>query len=628
MCGICGVVAFGRPSETATVETMMRALVHRGPDGRGTFAAEGVALGHLRLAIIDLSDAGKQPFASDDGALHLIHNGEIYNYLELRAELEGKGHRFRSATDTEVILAAYREWGDRCVERFNGMWAFAIWDARERRLFCSRDRFGVKPFLYHWDGARFAFASEPAAFRADPDITLRPNLRAVRDFLEQGYCDHLEETFFEGVRRLPAAHVLVVDEAGLHVSRYWQLEARPGEDGADDASERFRELFLDAVRLRLRSDVRVGTALSGGLDSSAIACSIDHLLRTEHAAAAAVGSRQQTFTAFFDDAGFDERPYAEAVVERTRADAHWISFTDADLVGELPHVVESQGEPFGSTSIVAQWHVMRAARAAGVTVMLDGQGGDEVLAGYPTTFPYLLADLVSHGRLGEAASELRAARSVQGASARRIAEALVTPFLPSGLRWRLRGRRRAAHTLVPPALRSLPVAPERVALAGAPDRLRRQYALILLARGLPELLRYEDRNSMAHAVESRVPFLDYRIAELTYSLPAAELVRHGVTKRVLRTGLADLLPPVVRDRQDKLGFVTPEARFFRGELGRLAEEVFTSRRFAERGLVDAAAARAKLSGHRTGREAAGFELFRALSVELWARAYLDRAPAA
>ena len=622
MCGICGVVALGRPAETTTVESMMQALAHRGPDGSGTFSAPGVALGHLRLAIIDLSDAGAQPFASDDDTLQLIHNGEIYNYRELRAELEGKGHRFRSATDTEVVLAAYREWGDRCVERFNGMWAFAIWDEPRRRLFCSRDRFGVKPFLYHWDGSRFVFASEPGAFRADASITLRPNERAVRDFMEQGYTDHLDETFFEGIHHLPAAHSLVVDAAGLAFTRYWQL--KPRADLPADPAARFRELFLDAVRLRLRSDVRVGTALSGGLDSSAIVCTIDHLLRTEHASGTSVGSRQQTFTAFFEDAGFDERPYAEAVVAETGAEAHWISFTDAQLVDVLPLVVEAQGEPFGSTSIAAQWHVMRAARAAGVTVMLDGQGGDEVLAGYPTTFPYLLADMVAAGRLSDATHEIRAHRRVQGLSGRSVAQALVTPFLPRSLRWRLRGRRGGAHSLVGPSLQAIDATPERADLADLPDRLRRQYGLILLERGLPELLRYEDRNSMAHSVEARVPFLDYRIAELTFSLPAAELARDGLTKQLLRNAFSDVLPPVVRDRRDKLGFVTPEARFFRGALGELAADVFSSSAFRERGLVNAAAAGKRLAAHRDGHVTAGFELWRALSVELWAQAYLDR----
>ena len=208
MCGICGVVALDRPAEVDVVRSMLAELRHRGPDGEGLFEAPGVALGHTRLAIIDLSDGGRQPFASDDGALQLLHNGEVFNYVELRARLEGLGHSFRTATDTEVVLRAYEEWGPRCVEQFNGMWALALWDARERRLFCSRDRFGIKPFVFTFDGRRLAFASEPRALRSDPSFVARPNLRAVRDFLAQGHTDHLDETFFAGMRQLPPAHSL------------------------------------------------------------------------------------------------------------------------------------------------------------------------------------------------------------------------------------------------------------------------------------------------------------------------------------------------------------------------------------------------------------------------------------
>src|SRR5262249_3766321 len=257
MCGMCGIVAPGRPPESETVERMSAALAHRGPDGSGLYADTGAALGFRRLAIIDPTPAGDQPFASEDGRLQLIHNGEVYNYRELRAELEAKGHRFRSATDTEVILTAYREWGDACVERFNGMWAFALWDAEGQRLFASRDRFGIKPFYYRFDGSRLVFASEPKAFLAEPGTRLAANPRAVLDYLQQSYLDHTAETFFDDVEKLPPAHSLVFDASGLRIRRYWTLE--PGDPPAGDAADAVRELFLDAVRLHLRSDVPLGT---------------------------------------------------------------------------------------------------------------------------------------------------------------------------------------------------------------------------------------------------------------------------------------------------------------------------------------------------------------------------------
>ena len=620
MCGICGVAALGRPAESDTVRRMSAALAHRGPDGDGFFAAPGIALGHRRLSIIDLSHAGDQPFASADGALQLIHNGEIYNYRELRHELAGKGHHFRSATDTEVILAAYLEWGERCVERFNGMWAFALWDGCAQRLFASRDRFGVKPFYYRWDGTRLAFASELKAFRADPTGgPLRANLPIVRDYVARDWFDHTDETFFEGIVKLPAAHSLVLDERGLGVTRYWRLERR--DPPAGDPIEAVRELFLDSVRLRLRSDVRVGTALSGGIDSSAVACTVDRLLRTEAESARPVGDRQATFTAFFDLPGYDERPYARAVVERTLATPTWVSFTDRELVEALPSIVESHDEPFRSTSICAGWFVMRAARAAGITVVLDGQGGDEVFAGYPAYLPARWGDLLAAGRVAEFGRELAAQASTYGApnAARTLARALA----PAALENALRAHRSRSDGLLHPGLRGLPPHVETVD-SPFPDRLRTLMTRILTVRGLPELLHAEDRNSMAHSLEARVPFLDYRLVELAYSLDGGELLRRGVTKSAIRRALADVLPPSVAARTDKLGFVTPEAAWLRGALGDLAAEVFASRAFAERGLVDATAARQRLEDHRAGRIEAGFELWRALNTELWAREFLDR----
>lgn len=625
MCGICGVVELDRPPERETVQRMTDALAHRGPDGDGYFFDDGVALGHRRLAIIDLSDAGLQPFVSEDGRYRLLHNGEVYNYRELRAELETKGHRFRTATDTEVVLAAFREWGDACVKRFNGMWAIAIWDGVERSLFCSRDRFGIKPFLYRLDGRRFAFASELKAFRADRTRPLRANPRVVRDYLEQGYLEHTRETFVDGVVRLPPAHSLRFDEKGLRVARHWALEEREPPPG--DPAEAFRELFIDSIRLRLRSDVSIGTALSGGLDSSSIAVGVDHLLRTEVENAKPVGERQKTFTAYFEDRGFDERPFAEAVVEQTRTEAHWISYSDRDLVESLPAVVEAQEEPFGSASIVSQWWVWRAAKQAGVTVMLNGQGADEILAGYPVYYGSRYADLLAQRRLRELGTELSAFRNLHGASALRAAAIVARPFAPEALKWKLRARVTGGATMTTTELKHAPRAPSPDPNTFH-DHLRRQLHVILAARGLPELLHYEDRNSMAHSMEARLPFLDYRLVELMFSLDGRQLISGGMTKVVLRRALADLLPPVVRDRVDKLGFVTPGGRFFRGALGDLAVDLFHSQELRDRGFVDGAAAAKRLAEHRSGGREAGFELWRALNLELWARAFVDPVPRA
>jgi asparagine synthase (glutamine-hydrolysing) len=621
MCGICGVVAPGRPAERATVEAMARRLDHRGPDGSGTFTGEGAALGFRRLAIIDLRDVGNQPFASPDGGLQLVFNGEIYNYRELRAELEGHGHRFRTATDTEVLLAAYAEWGTGCLDRLVGMWAFAIWDVAEQRLFAARDRFGIKPFYYRCDAGRLVFASEPKAFAEDPQARLSPNLRAVADYLTQSYLDHTPDTFFEGIQRLEPAHALTFDRGGLRTWRYWALE--PKEPPRGDAAEAVREAFLDSIRLHLRSDVPVGSCLSGGIDSSAVVGAVAHLLETDRSEAAAVGARPRTFTAYFDDAGFDERPFAELVIAQTNAEPHWVTFDDHQVVNDLPRIVAGQDEPFGSTSMVAQWYVMRTAAEAGLKVMLDGQGGDEIFGGYRAFVGFRLADLLAQGNVRALGSELRAFRDVHSPAA--LATALARPFAPESLTRAVRSRARGTAELLHPDLRGgLP----HVATNGSPfrERLRRHQQLVLQHRGLPELLRYEDRNSMAHSLEARVPFLEHRLVELAFSLPGGELIRNGRTKDVFRRALGDLLPPAVRERRDKLGFVTPEKRWFRGALGDFAAEVFASREFADRGFADADAVRARLARHREGRLDAGMELWRALNLELWARAYFD-APA-
>jgi asparagine synthase (glutamine-hydrolysing) len=308
------------------------------------------------------------------------------------------------------------------------------------------------------------------------------------------------------------------------------------------------------------------------------------------------------------------------VVEAAGAEPHWITFDGDRLVADLPRIVEAQGEPFGSTSMAAQWYVMRAAREAGLTVMLDGQGGDEVLAGYRGHIGERLADLLSGGSFAALSSELAAFRPSLGT--RPLVSALARPFAPERIQRLVRARARGSAALVHPELRSTGE-PESPNGSPFPDRLRRYQQLLLQRRGLPELLRYEDRNSMDHSLEARLPFLDYRLVELAFSLPGEQLIQHGRTKAILRRALHDLLPASVAARTDKLGFVTPEGRWLRGPLGDLAGDVFASQRFAERGFVDANAAQRRLRRHRRGEVDAGFELWRALNVELWARAYLD-----
>jgi asparagine synthase (glutamine-hydrolysing) len=622
MCGLAGIVDFDHAVEVAEVAGMTGYLTHRGPDDEGSWDERGVALGHRRLSILDLSRHGRQPMADSRDRYRLLHNGEIYNYVELRRELEAHGYRFRTGTDTEVILAAYDHWGTNCVRRFNGMWAFALWDRERRELFCARDRFGIKPFYYRITGRRLAFASELKAFRAT-DVPLTPNEPRIREFLEHGLVNHTDDTFFHGIEQLPAAHVLTFGRDGARLERYWALDDRAFEG---DAVEAFRELFFDSIRLRLRSDVTVGTSLSGGLDSSAIACAIDRLMRSEENAALHFGERQQVFTAYFDHPGLDERPYAEEVVRQTQSRSYMISFSPADLLDELPAIVEAQDEPFRSTSIAAQWFVMRQARDAGVKVMLDGQGGDEVLGGYDGYFGFLFGDLLLGGRLRSFAAELSAYRRLRGVGHARAAGAVMRPFVPEALQWSARSRARGARTLLHPDLRAQPIELPRPGNT-FPDRFRRRLQFVLTRR-LPELLRYEDRNSMAHSIEARLPYLDYRLVELMFSVEPQYLIREGRAKVILRDALGDLLPERVRTRTDKVGFQTPEASWLAGPLAEFAQDVLTSDSARNRGYVDVGAARTSLRRQSDRAWEAGSPLWRAVSLELWARAFLDSSVAA
>jgi asparagine synthase (glutamine-hydrolysing) len=620
MCGIAGIVDFSAPVEQRHALAMAEVLVHRGPDDSGAFAGADVALAHRRLAIIDLSREARQPMTDDTGRFVLVYNGEVYNYRELRRELEAEGARFLTRSDSEVVLVAFRAWGPDCVTRFGGMWAFAVWDVAERVLFCSRDRFGIKPFYYTHDRDRLAFASELKAFACFPG-TLRSNEPIARDFLVQGYLDHTDQTLFAGVVQLPPAHSMSFSREGLRAWRYWSLS--PSAPPADPVTD-VREGFVESVRMHLRSDVPVGTCLSGGLDSSAIACTVDHLLRTDAASARSVGARQQTFTSYFGDTGYDERPYARAVAERIGAAPHWISFDDRRLVDVLPEVIRVHDEPFLSMSIVAQWHVMEAAAAAGIKVLLDGQGGDELLAGYDGFFGFRFADLLLSGRFRDLAAEVGAYRSVRGASAAAIATAVVRPFVPPALEPVARARALRSSTIVHDDLRAVGPHGDGTVPDGAPfpDRLRRQLHFVLTRR-LPELLHYEDRNSMAHSLEARVPFLDHRLVELLFSLDGRHLIQNGRTKTVFRQALDGLLPNIVRDRTDKMGFETPDSRFLRGTLGELAFDVLGSQACRGRGFINAPAALRRLERHRRGEIQAGRELTRALTLELWARAFLD-----
>ena len=385
MCGISGIIdQTKQPVAPDKIKRMNDLIAHRGPDDEGFFFGKNFALGHRRLAIIDLSKDGHQPMTYRD-KFTITYNGEIYNYLELRADLEKEGYRFQSKTDTEVILAAYAKWGKECVEHFNGMWAFAIHDRANNIIFCSRDRFAIKPFYYTTIRNRFCFGSEIKQFTAVPGW--RPVMNSLRifDFLNHAMLDHTEETMFSGVHQLRGGHNLIynLSSHSYTTRRWYALESQISQlaIGEEEASDRFLDLFTDSVRLRLRSDVKVGSCLSGGLDSSAIVCIMNELLKADEK----IGS-QETVSSCYDISAVDEKKFIEAVTWQTQVKSHYVFPRFEDLFSSLKKLLWHQDEPFSTTSIFAQWHVFAEAKRNGLTVMLDGQGADEYLVGYHRFF--------------------------------------------------------------------------------------------------------------------------------------------------------------------------------------------------------------------------------------------------
>ena len=608
---------------------MLDALAHRGPDGVGTHCESGVALGHRRLSILDPSEAGAQPMVR--GQHVLVHNGEIYNYLELAAELRDHGEQFSTGTDTEVMLAAYRVWGPDAVARFNGMFAFALWDGERRRLLIARDRMGVKPMYLRRSPRSLAFASEPTAFiaggplDADDGWLPRPHLGAVHDFLARGWTDHSDATFLDGVTSLPSAHHLLVDAAGERLARYWGRpvlsdDARPTVRGTDlrrdeDLVDVFRSTFDSSVRLRLRSDVAIGTCLSGGLDSSSIVTTVAKL-RGEEATPAHAQMPRLGFHARFPDHGIDESRYAELVAESAGMGLIHTTPVGSPLLASVLPVLRAQGEPYASASIDAQYAVMAAAHEARIKVLLDGQGADELLGGYELYLGVRTAGLTLGGHLLDAARELRAdvangplspssaiSTALHAALPRSAIEALRTV---SGSRYGIRcsGQLSAETATI-----------QAVSQPGTFLASRLWDALTTV--GLPTLLRYEDRSSMAFGIEARVPFLDVRLIELAVGLPDRLRVDRGVTKAVLRRAMRGRVPHAVLARRDKLGFAAPQQAWLsagRAEVadllrgGQIERRGWVRRDEIERHVVD---------GFSGGR--ATDHLWRLFTTEAWLR---------
>ena len=560
MCGISGILrADGEPVPPGLIDAMIATLRHRGPDGEGTYFAPGIAFGHTRLAILDLSVASDQPFIDEEAGLVLSFNGEIYNYIELRDELRALGHRFRSTGDTEVLLRAYEQWGPDCLARLNGMFAFALWDNRRRTLMLARDRFGEKPMYIARSPKGLIFASEMKAILAiRPDLR-EGNRRAIYRYLARGDLDLDHESYFAGIKSLPGGHYLILDHTGRgEPVRYWQPQAVEVPRNRTEAIERFRELVFDSVRLRLRSDVPVGSSLSGGIDSSTIVSTI-------HAQKASRSVHQKTFSARFHSAAHDEGRFMDIVTYRVDAESHEVWVEPEQFIDAFERLQYHQEEPVASASPFAQWLVMGLAKENATTVLLDGQGADEILAGYDQAHGMFLAHWLRRGRMDRVASELaHYGKRYHGFREPALYAAYYS--LPGRLRDGLVERYYRSTEVVSDELHR-EFAPGHVeAPKPFDDRLRNELVRWQTTTQLPEFLRYADRNSMAFSREVRLPFLDHRIAEFCFGLPPELLLRGATTKVILRESMRGIVPDQILDRKDKLAYAPPQTQWNHGPL--------------------------------------------------------------
>jgi len=654
MCGIAGLYDRQGRADLGRLQAMTHLLRHRGPDDEGfvlidpaggqsfthggadtpaevfrsglpwapgvargvqATATYAVALGHRRLAIVDLSPTGHQPMCDPGSRCWIVYNGEVYNHVELRDELAGRGVKFSGTSDTEVILAAYRAWGDDCVRHLNGMFAFAIWDTDRRRLFCARDRLGVKPFYYQFDGREFAFASEARALVLTQHWRIQPYLPAVRDLLALDWVDHQSHTFFEGLSQLPPGHRLSVGEDGFRIDRWWGLDpARRAQGSSADLAAQYSDLFTDSVRLRLRADVEVGSCLSGGLDSSAV-------LTT---AARLANAGLHAFTCGYDEGpAFDERPYARAAAEAAGATSHVVVPDGSDFWSVFDTLADQQGEPTAGPGVYSQWHVMKLAHANHMKVLLDGQGGDETLAGYFRYLPTRLRDLAAAGNVSRFAK-------LWGEVSDRLGFGTTflhtfEPWLPRKLVDAVRNRYgQGKERVLAGPLRRVASHPPRPPKTGR-SALWSQLAFDTTVRQLPSLLRYEDRSSMAFSIETRLPFLDYRLVELAFALPDTEKLDGVVTKAIARRALGDRVPASILERRDKMGFETPADLWLRG---RYAGDV--RRRLARKGpfqdWVNGGEIATALDDFFAGRRDIGLQIWRWLALEAWSQAYVASDP--
>ncbi len=628
MCGIAGICGRG-PTETPaeTLGRMLESMAHRGPDDEGVWISPGgeCGLGHKRLSIID-PELGHQPLANEDETIWITFNGCIYNYQDIARDLRQKGHRFRTHSDTEVIVHAYEEWGPECVKRFNGMWAFAVWDSRNRTLFCSRDRIGIKPFYYTWDGRTFTFASEIKAILSAGAVLPKPSEDGMRHYLTWQFCLG-DTTLFEGVQKLLPGHNLVMRLGHRpKISCYWDI--RFDADSDKDETwfvDKLNRLLEDSVRLRLRADVPLGAHLSGGLDSSAIVCLTRMLLGDD--------APLKTFTgAFREGRAFDETRYAREVAKATDTEYLETYLTCDDFARSIEKIIYFMDEPAAGPGVFPQYWVSKLA-SEHVKVVLGGQGGDELFIGYAR---YLIAYLEEciKGAIEETAHRTHYVATLETIVPSLPSLEIYVPMLknfwkdglfddPARRYFRLVDRFSDNRAFLSPEFsadreRTFEQFRSIFDSHSAAAMINRIFNFDLKGH-LQSLLHVEDRTSMAWGLESRVPLLDHRLVELMASVPPVTKFKNGQLKYLFRRAVRNLVPEAVLNRKDKMGFPVPLAQWLQSELRDYAGDILLSKRCRERGLFDVGA----LAGAIDSEQPFGRTLWGALCLELWYKQFMD-----
>ena len=602
MCGICGIVGYLNEEELNIMNT---SIEHRGPDASGTYVdtENFVSLAHRRLSIIDLSENGNQPMISKDNNVIIVFNGEIYNYIEIRNELLEKGYNFATGSDTEVIINAYKEWGTRCLNRFNGMFAFALYDKLQNILFCARDRFGEKPFYYFVKENSFVFASEIKAILKSSKYKKKPNDEIIYDYLLNGLIEHTNDTFFKDIHKLPPASYAIIDckSCSIKIHKYWDFTVSAEIKTYDEreALEEFLDLFKNSVDLRMRSDVKVGSCLSGGLDSSSIVTMMNAISE----------GNIETFSSCFEDKKYDERVYISELLKTVEVKPNYIFPNNQQMVADLDELVYYQEEPFSSTGMYAQWCIMKEARKKGVTVLLDGQGADELLGGYRKFRIYFLKELLKKNHYTKAIRE--AAIGIgQFKTTLNIKDDLFKISRILNIRSKSPVERYINNTFLNSNMSNVQT-PENMADALYKD---------LTMYSLPALLRYEDKNAMRFGIESRVPFLDHRLVEYVCQLPLNTKINNGWSKWILRESMKNRLPNKIAFRRDKMGFVTPQQTWIMANSNFYLDKIIKSSAIDE--YVKKSYVINNFNEITSGKT--GINLWRVINLSMWLNTFFEK----